>query len=34
VNPYAVEVMRELGVDLSTHRSKSVETIDPATWTP
>lgn len=31
VNPYAVEVMRELGVDLSTHRSKSVQTIDPAT---
>jgi arsenate reductase len=31
VNPYAVEVMRELGVDLSTHRSKSVQTIDPTT---
>jgi arsenate reductase len=31
VNPYAIEVMRELGVDLGTHRSKSVETIDPAT---
>lgn len=31
VSPYAVEVMRELGVDLSTHRSKSVQTIDPAT---
>ncbi len=30
VNPYAVEVMRELGVDLSTHTSKSVEAIDPA----
>ncbi len=30
VNPYAIEVMRELGVDLSTHHSKSVETIDPA----
>ncbi|HEX7838903.1 MAG TPA: arsenate reductase ArsC [Kofleriaceae bacterium] len=30
VNPYAIEVMRELGVDLATHRSKSVETIDPA----
>ena len=30
VNPYAVEVMRELGVDLTTHRSKSVQTIDPA----
>jgi len=31
VNPYAVEVMRELGVDLTTHSSKSVQTIDPAT---
>jgi protein-tyrosine-phosphatase/catechol 2,3-dioxygenase-like lactoylglutathione lyase family enzyme len=31
VNPFAVEVMQEVGVDLSTHRSKSVETIDPAT---
>lgn len=29
VNPYAVEVMGEIGVDLSTHRSKSVQTIDP-----
>ncbi|HEY5960151.1 MAG TPA: arsenate reductase ArsC, partial [Polyangiaceae bacterium] len=31
VNPYAVEVMQELGVDLSTHHSKSVQTIDPTT---
>ena len=31
VNPFAVEVMRELGVDLSAHHSKSVQTIDPAT---
>ncbi|WP_146647559.1 arsenate reductase ArsC [Labilithrix luteola] len=31
VNPYATEVMAELGVDLSTHHSKSVSTIDPAT---
>jgi arsenate reductase len=31
VNPYAIEVMRELGVDLSTYHSKSVQTIDPAT---
>jgi protein-tyrosine-phosphatase/N-acetylglutamate synthase-like GNAT family acetyltransferase len=31
VNPYAIEVMRELGVDLSHHCSKSVETIDPST---
>jgi arsenate reductase (thioredoxin) len=30
VNPYAIEVMRELGIDISTHRSKSVETIDPS----
>ncbi|MFO0563175.1 MAG: arsenate reductase ArsC [Polyangiales bacterium] len=33
VNPYAIEVMRELDIDLSTHRSKSVETIDPSTVT-
>lgn len=31
VNPYAIEVMREVGVDLSAHRSKSVETIDAST---
>jgi arsenate reductase (thioredoxin) len=31
VNPYAIEVMRELGVDLGSHHSKSVQTIDPAT---
>lgn len=31
VNPYAVEVMAELGVELAGHRSKSVDTIDPAT---
>ncbi len=31
VNPYAIEVMRELSIDLSAHRSKSVETIDPST---
>jgi len=31
VNPYAIEVMREVGVDLTKHRSKSVETIDPTT---
>lgn len=29
VNSYAVEVMRELGIDLSQHESKSVDTIDP-----
>lgn len=31
VNPYASEVMHELGVDLSSHSSKSVQTIDPQT---
>jgi arsenate reductase len=31
VNPYAIEVMRELGVDLTRHHSKSVQTIDPNT---
>lgn len=31
VHPYAIEVMREVGVDLSTHHSKSVQTIDPST---
>jgi protein-tyrosine-phosphatase/catechol 2,3-dioxygenase-like lactoylglutathione lyase family enzyme len=31
VNPYAVEVMRESGIDLTSHSSKSVATIDPAT---
>ena len=30
VNPYAVEVMREIGVDLTGHHSKSAQTIDPA----
>jgi arsenate reductase (thioredoxin) len=30
VNPYAIEVMREIGVDITTHSSKSVQTIDPA----
>jgi arsenate reductase (thioredoxin) len=31
VNPYAIEVMRELGVDLTTHHSKSLQTIEPST---
>ncbi len=31
VNPFAVEVMAELGADLTGHASKSVEAIDPAT---
>jgi arsenate reductase len=30
VNPYATEVMRERGIDLGAHASKSVDTIDPA----
>jgi thioredoxin type arsenate reductase len=28
VNPYAIEVMQELGIDISGHRSKSVDEID------
>lgn len=31
VNPYAVEVMQEIGVDLTGHASRSVATVDPAT---
>lgn len=31
VNPYAIEVMKELGIDLGTHTSKSVQTIEPQT---
>jgi arsenate reductase (thioredoxin) len=30
VDPYAIEVMREVDVDLTTHRSKSVQAIDPS----
>lgn len=30
VNPYAIEVMREIGADLTRHASKSVDAIDPA----
>ncbi|MDC3959908.1 arsenate reductase ArsC [Polyangium jinanense] len=30
VHPFAIEVMREIGIDLTTHVSKSVDTIDPA----
>lgn len=29
VNPFAVQAMAELGIDLGTHTSKSVQTIDP-----
>ncbi|GLH70331.1 protein-tyrosine-phosphatase [Geothrix rubra] len=31
VNPYALEALAEQGIDATTHTSKSVETIDPAT---
>ena len=31
VNPYAIEVMNEVGVDLTRHHSKSVQQVDPAT---
>jgi len=31
VNPYAVEVMQEIGIDLGGHHAKSVDTIDPST---
>src|SRR5690606_1551201 len=31
VNPYAIEVMREVGIDLADHHSKSVDTIHAAT---
>lgn len=30
VNPYAIEVMHEVGADLASHMSKSVDTIDPS----
>lgn len=30
VNPYAIEVMKEAGIDLGTHHSKSVDDVDPA----
>lgn len=29
VHPLAIQVMQELGIDLSSHTSKSVETLDP-----
>jgi arsenate reductase (thioredoxin) len=29
VNPFAIEVLNEIGIDISTHKSKSVDTIDP-----
>jgi arsenate reductase len=30
VNPYAIEAMAELSVDIGHHRSKSVDKVDPA----
>ena len=30
VNPYAIEVMKEIGADLTGHTSKSVDAVDPA----
>lgn len=30
VNPYAIAAMAEIGIDITGHRSKSVDTIDPA----
>ena len=30
VNPFAIEVMGEIGVDISSQQSKSVDTIDPS----
>jgi arsenate reductase (thioredoxin) len=29
VNPYAIDVMQEIGLDLRSHSSKSVDTVDP-----
>lgn len=31
VNPFAIEALAELGIDASTHQSKSVQDIDPTT---
>ena len=31
VNPYAIEVLAEVGIDATTHTSKSVQDIDPTT---
>ena len=31
VNPSAIEVMNEIGADLTSHTSKSVDSVDPAT---
>jgi arsenate reductase (thioredoxin) len=31
INPHAIEALREVGIDISSQISKSVDTIDPAT---
>ena len=31
VNPFAIKAMAEIGIDISRHRSKSVDEIDPST---
>lgn len=31
LNPFAVKVMKEVGIDISSQKSKSVDTIDPKT---
>jgi protein-tyrosine-phosphatase len=31
VRPLAIQVLKEIGIDISAHRSKGVETIDPST---
>jgi arsenate reductase len=31
LHPLTIEVMREIGADVSAHRAKSVDTIDPST---
>ena len=31
VNPLAIKVLAEIGIDISSHRSKSVDDIDPST---
>ena len=30
VNPLAIDALREVGIDIASHRSKSVDTIDPS----
>ena len=34
VSPYAVEVMSEIGIDLSSHRAKSVDDVPRDRWDP